>query len=48
MPRGIIPRYCESRFPDEEIRTFMNIYADEEAIVPFVKWQEVPMPELQD
>ena len=48
VPRGIIPRYCESRFPDEEIRSFMNIYADEEAIVPYVKWQKVPMPELQD
>ena len=47
VPRGVIPRYCESRFPNEEIFTFMNIYQDEEAIVPYVKWQKVAMPELE-
>ena len=48
VPRGVIPRYCEGRFPNEEIHSFMNIYEDEEAIVPYVKWQKVDMPEVED
>lgn len=47
VPRGVIPRYCESRFPNEEIHTFMNIYTDEEAIIPYVKWQAISMPEVE-
>ena len=48
VPRGIIPRYCEGRFPNEEIHSFMNVYEDEEAIVPYVKWQVEDIPEVQN
>ena len=48
VPRGIIPRYCEGRFPDQKIYSFLNIYEDEEAIVPYVKWQVEDIPEVQN
>ena len=48
VPRGIIPRYCEGRFPNEEIHSFMNVYEDEEAIVPYVKWQVVDIPKVEN
>lgn len=48
VPNGTIPRYCESMFPEEEIHAFMNLYDDELEILPYVKWHEIPIPELEN
>ena len=49
VPQGIIPRYCESSFPGENIITFMNLpyEVDEvEKMLPFIEWQDLERIEL--
>ena len=49
MPEGIIPRYCESWFPDETIIDFMNLPYDEEdgkKIAEKAVWQPIKEVEL--
>ena len=43
VPKGVTPRYCESRFPGEKILDFMNL--PEEKHDEFVKkcvWRDEP------
>lgn len=49
VPEGIIPRYCESWFPDETIIDFMNLPYDEEdgkRIADKAVWQPIKEVEL--
>lgn len=42
VPDGVTPRYCESRFPDEDIISFMNLPdEDREQLLPFCHWQPI-------
>ena len=41
VPEGIIPRYCQSYFPNEHIINFMNLpYEDRESFLPFCHWYD--------
>ena len=43
VPDGIFPRYCESLFPKEDIRCFMNLpyeKEEKERMLPYCVWQE--------
>ncbi len=41
VPDGIIPVYCESMFPDENVSAFMNLpYEDRDKFLPFCNWYE--------
>ena len=40
VPEGVIPAYCGSFFPNENIIDYMNLpYEDTELFVPFCHWQ---------
>ena len=42
MPQGVIPKYCESAFPDEKIISFMNLpYENAEAVASKCVWQDI-------
>ena len=44
VPNGVLPRYCQSWFPDEHIACFINIHSYEEtyeAIAASAKWQKL-------
>lgn len=46
VPEGVLPRYCDERFPGETIIDFMNLGSeDEEKLAGYIKWQ--PLPEIQ-
>ena len=41
VPEGVIPAYCENRFPKEHIIDFINLpYEDWEKFLPFCTWYE--------
>ena len=43
VPQGVLPRYCESLFPNEKILDFMNLpYDNREKFASYVVWQDVP------
>lgn len=47
VPTGVIPKYCESYFPDEKILDFMNLdKEDEEKILEYIIWQDIPEQNL--
>ncbi len=49
VPQGIIPRYCESMFPSEDVIDFMNLPYEEDDVkkmLPFIKWQDLEKTEL--
>ena len=48
VPGDVVPRYCESLFPEEEIHAFMHLYDDELEALPYIKWHEIPIPELEN
>ena len=48
VPDGVIPAYCQSWFPDEDVEAFINLSReDEEKMVPCCVWQPLPQIELQ-
>lgn len=50
VPHRVIPKYCESMFPDEygHVIDFMHIYADEDeqALLPYITWLPEEKAEL--
>lgn len=48
VPKDIFPRYCENMFPSRTIHNFMNLWEEDLAALPYVTWQEIPVPELND
>lgn len=51
VPDGVIPRYCYSFFPNEDIKTFMNFYEYEDyakRALQKVIWHEEKIPELKE
>jgi len=43
VPEGVIPAYCERRFPNEHIIDFVNLpFEDREKFLPFCTWQDEP------
>lgn len=46
VPTGVIPRYCESYFPGEEIFDFMNLFSEDFDLLSYIKWQEIEEVEL--
>ena len=39
VPSGMVPAYCESSFPDDEIHDFMNIWEEEyEQLKDYITW----------
>ena len=48
VPDGVIPAYCQSWFPDEDVEAFINLSReDEEKMIPCCVWQPLPQIELQ-
>lgn len=42
VPEGVLPAYCEGRFPSEHIIDFMNLPTeDREKFLPFCEWQRI-------
>ena len=42
MPQCVIPKYCESAFPDEKIISFMNLpYENTETVASKCVWQDI-------
>ncbi len=42
VPQGVIPRYCESRFPDDNITSFINLpYENTDLMAAKCIWQEL-------
>jgi len=49
VPEGIIPAYCESWFPNQNIIDFMNLpYEDREEFLPRCKWFDEEEVKLMD
>lgn len=48
VPMDITPRYCENLFPGKNIINFINLYEEEKVALPYIKWQQIPVPELQE
>ena len=48
VPKDILPRYCDTMFPSGSVHNFMNLWEEDLAALPYVTWQEVPVPELND
>ena len=49
VPEGVLPRYCEGRFPGERIIDFMNLGSeDEEKLAGYIKWQPLPGIQLRE
>ena len=42
---GIVPKDI---FPSGSVHNFMNLWEEDLAALPYVTWQEVPVPELND
>ncbi len=43
VPQGVIPKYCEHRFPKEHIIDYINLpREDREKFLPFCTWYEEP------
>ena len=43
VPEGVIPVYCESRFPEEHIIDYINLpIEDREKLLPYCVWQKEP------
>ena len=47
VPKDVFPRYCDSMFPSENVHNFMNIWEEDLPALPYVTWQEIPMPKLK-
>lgn len=48
VPEDVIPAYCDSYFPGQDIIAFMNLpYEDREKFVPFCTWQPIPEVRLE-
>lgn len=48
VPKDIFPRYCENMFPSGTIHNFMNLWEEDLAALPYVAWQDIPVPELNN
>ena len=48
VDKDTTPKYCESLFPGEEIHSFKHLYYDELDALPYIKWHEIPIPELEN
>lgn len=48
VPRNITPRYCDNLFPGQNIINFINLYEEEKAALPYITWQDIPVPEPQN
>lgn len=48
VPKDIFPRYCDNMFPSGSVHNFMNLWEEDLAALPYVTWQEVHVPELND
>jgi hypothetical protein len=49
VPEGVLPRYCEGRFPGERIIDFMNLGSEhEEKLAGYIKWQPLPGIQLRE
>ena len=41
VPDGVIPAYCESLFPNENIIDFMNLpFENRDELLPYCVWQK--------
>lgn len=47
VPQDVFPRYCDSMFPSGNVHNFMNIWEEDLPALPYVTWQEIPMPKLK-
>lgn len=50
VPSTVIPKYCDSYFPNMKIISFMRFYNDEDdkELLPYITWQDIPKMELKD
>lgn len=47
VPKDVFPRYCESMFPSGTIHNFMNLWEEDLPALPYITWQEIPVPEMK-
>lgn len=50
VPRRIIPKYCESLFPEKygHVIDAMNLYEEDKALLPYVEWLPEDKAELKE
>lgn len=44
----ILDERIENMFPSGSVHNFMNLWEEDLAVLPYVTWQEIPLPELND